>query len=163
MSDLLHGNDKFMGVAPGSRHTEWRCRRIGHLASFSAIVSDAVHIALIAVIIRAGAKDPIYEVVDQVLDKMPHYGVRHGHHDQSGHQEVQHCLGQRDGLLGGRLVVLVELLILRLGVRVLEEVVQAGGVHGGLAAGDDTGGLGVLQHAHHAAGGDLHRVDALVY
>lgn len=98
-----------------------------------------------------------YKVVNEVLDEVPDDGVRHGHHHQGCHEKVEDSLGQGDGITRRGFVLLVKLVIVR--VRVLEQVVQAGGeiagVHG-LAVGQVVVLLGVLEDTYHRAGGGFH-------
>lgn len=85
---------------PGSnlRHTDeevsrWRWILVGGaqaqlqvLGGLIPTAADAVDVALVAVGVGGGAKDPIYKVMDKILDEVANNGIYHSHHDQRCHQ-----------------------------------------------------------------------------
>lgn len=97
----------------------------------------------------------------EVLHQVPHDRVRHGHHHQRGHDQIEHRFGQRDGVPRRCLVVCV--LQVTLGVRVLENVLHPGRVVRveRWVTGAHTAQVG-LQRGHHGARHRLHPIHALM-
>lgn len=98
-----------------------------------------------------------HKVMHEVLHQVPHDRVRHGHHHQRGHDQVQHRLGQRNRVSWRGPVVRV--LQVTLGVRVLKDVLHPGRVIGveRRVTGAHPAQVG-LQSRHHGA---CHRLDPI--